>query len=120
MNKQIKSIFEFIKNNRLFSVVIAILFCLFIAIIFSPVSKKAQKPTEQVNYYFTTKDFTVINENGELTVQTFDPNFQDPYLIKKSLGINLEQEINVEIPGPLLFGNFEPSEATPIPTQPWE
>jgi len=107
-------ILNFIKYNKLLIFILVTMLILIAVVALFPVKNSVQETaTTSKNTYYTTKDFTVINENGKITIQVLNKLITDPVLIKNTLGIPQDYPVNIEIPGPLLHDKYSP-QTTPV------
>ena len=115
---KLKKIIDFIKNNRLLTAICVIVVFICLALIFNIPFGSSTKPLDQNISYYSTKDFTVTNENGKITVESRNPGMTNPTIIKNTLGIPADQDITVVVPGASLGKtiNSQPLPGTVVPT----
>ena len=109
-----EKVFNFIKHNKLLIFILVTMLVLIVVVVLLPVKNLVpQTATASKSSYYSTKDFTVINENGNITIQVLNKLITDPVLIKNTLGIPQDYPVNIEIPGPLLHDKYSP-QTTPV------
>jgi hypothetical protein len=98
--RKIDRFIQFIKDNPYLSVIVFLMLVLLIIVAFTKKDLNAPKNPNNRELYYVTEDFTVnYMPNGDIIVQTRNPDLQNLELIRQTLGLPDDANVILDIPG---------------------
>lgn len=98
--KKLDRFIQFIKDNPYLSVIVFLMLVLLIIVAFTKKDLNSPPTSNNRELYYVTEDFTVnYMPNGDIIVQSRNPDLQNIELIKQTLGLPDNANVILDIPG---------------------